>query len=1081
VNSPKAGSHHSIDQHWIAQHSRPVIFLILTLALLGAYLAFTIPVSVFPATNFPRVLIGVDNGVMPIDQMMVTVTRPIEEAVNSVPGLLTVRSITSRGSAEIDLFFRWDVDMFQTLQYVNAAISRVQPELPTTAKIEAHRMTFASFPIIGYSLTSDTMPQTRLWEMATYEMKPRLNRLDGVSTVIVQGGQEPEFHITPDPAKLLTAGVTVSDILEAVRRTNLVDSPGLLERNHQLYLGLVNGQVRTPEEIANAVVKNTPAGIPVRIGDIATVAPGVRPVYTIVTANGKPAVLININRQPDGNTVQVAQEVHDEINRIRRTLPPGIQIAPFYDQSIIVNESIRSVRDAILLGLIFASIILVVFLRDWGTSLVAGLVIPVTVMVTFIALKLMGETFDLMTLGGLAAAVGLVIDDAIVVVENIVLHRDAGQQRLEAIRRALKEITVPLVFSTITPVVVFIPLIAITGVTGVFFRALAVTMSVSLLTSLALALTWTPNLSQYFIRGRHDKEGSEAESELPQAPASPEPNAAEGPEENDNAMKLLAAEEKHLSGFFLRVVNFHERWLRRALERPRLLILFSAVLIVLSYVCYRFSGSDLLPEMDEGGFTLDYIMPAGSSLAETNRVVGHVEQMLREVPEVESTSRRTGLQLGLAAVTEANTGDILVKLRAKRDRDIEEIMAEVRARVNREEPALDVEFVQVLQDMIDDLTSAPEPIQIKLFAQDPKLLAEWAEKIGDAIGLDEKTKEPKIKGIVDVLNGIDNTVSGPAVTFQVDPSVAARAGFTAEEVALDASAILEGEPAAAPVVANDRAYTLRVRFPAANRASLEAMRDTLLVSSSGHTATLGALAAVVENPGQNEIRRENLQRNVAVTARLEGIDLGSAMAAVQRTINGMHVPSSIRVEYGGRYEEQQKSFHDLVIVLILAVLLLFIVLLFEFGTFAAPIAILSSALLSTSGVFIALLITRTTFNISSFMGMIMVIGIVAKNGILLLDADQKMRALGLPAENAMLQAGRRRLRPIVMTALATVAGMLPLAFAIGAGSQMLQPLAIAVIGGVLISMVLSLIITPAVHFYLSGKDEAPRLQSSAAV
>jgi len=1048
VNSFEAG--HS-GQHWIARHSRPVIFLILTLALMGAYLAFTIPVSVFPATNFPRVLIGVDNGVMPIDQMLVTVTRPIEEAVNSVPGLLSVRSITSRGSAEVDLYFRWDVDMFQTLQYVNAAISRVQPELPPTAKIEAHRLTFAAFPVIGYSLTSDSMPQTKLWELATYEMKPRLNRLDGVSTVIVQGGQEPEFQIMPDPAKLLTASVTVNDILETVRRTNLIDSPGLIEQNHQLYLGLVNGQVRTPEEIANAVIKTTPAGILVRIGDIATVTPSVKPVYTVVTANGKPAVLLNINRQPDGNTMQVAGEVHNEIENIRKTLPPGIRIEPFYDQSIIVGDSIKSVRDAILLGLILASIILVVFLQDWGTSLVAGLVIPVTVMVTFIALKLMGQTFDLMTLGGLAAAVGLVIDDAIVVVENIVLHRDLGQTRLEAIRSALREITIPLIGSTITPVVVFIPLIVITGVTGVFFRALAVTMTVSLLTSLALALTWTPTLSQYLIRGKR----AATTGNLPFR------NAART--EEVDAGELLAAEERHLGGFFLRIVNFHERWLRRALERPRLLALFTAVLILVSYICYTLCGSDLLPEMDEGGFTVDYIMPPGSSLAETNRVVTHVEQMLHDMPEVESTSRRTGLQLGLAAVTEANTGDILVKLKAKRDRDIEEIMADVRAQIKREEPALDIDLIQVLQDMIGDLTSAPQPIEIKLFSQDARQLEEWAPKVADAIS--------KVPGVVDLLNGIDNTMSGPAVTFQVDPSVAARAGFTAEEVALDASAILEGEPAATPVVLNDRALTVRVRFPPANRASLAAMRDTLLVSSTGRTATLGALATVVENPGQTEIRRENLQRDVAVTARLEGRSLGSGMADVQKTVAGLHIPSSIRVEYGGTYQEQQRSFHDLVTVLILAVLLLFIVLLFEFGSFAAPVAILSSALLSTSGVFIALLVTGTTFNISSFMGMIMVIGIVAKNGILLLDADQKMRALGKGAEEAMLLAARRRLRPIVMTALATIAGMLPLAFAIGAGSQMLQPLAIAVIGGVLISMVLSLLITPAVHFYLSRQAE----------
>jgi multidrug efflux pump subunit AcrB len=370
-----------------------------------------------------------------------------------------------------------------------------------------------------------------------------------------------------------------------------------------------------------------------------------------------------------------------------------------------------------------------------------------------------------------------------------------------------------------------------------------------------------------------------------------------------------------------------------------------------------------------------------------------------------------------------------------------------------------VEFIQQLQDMIGDLTSAPEPIQIKLFSPDAKVLEESAPKVADAI--------QKIHGVVDVLNGIDNTISGPAVMFQVDPMIAARAGFTAEEVATDAAAILEGEPAPTPVVANERAYTLRVRFPAQNRASLEAMRDTLLTSSTGKTATLGSLATVTELPGQTEIRRENLQRDVAVTARLEGTDLGSAMAEVQKRVADLHLPSSIRVEYGGTYQEQQKSFHDLVMVFVLAILLVFIVLLFEFGTFAAPLAILASALLSTSGVFIALLITRTTFNISSFMGMIMVVGIVAKNGILLLDADQKFRRLGMSAEDAMLQSSRRRLRPIVMTALATVAGMLPLAFAIGAGSQMLQPLAIAVIGGILISMVLSLIITPAVHFYLS--------------
>jgi CzcA family heavy metal efflux pump len=1051
MKNNSAASNSGKFRYWFESHARSVIFMIITLALVGCYLAFTITVDVFPATNFPRVLIGVDNGVMPIDQMMVTITRPLEEAVNSVPGLQTVRSVTSRGSAEIDLFFDWNVDMFQTLQYVNAAVSRVQSELPATAKIRADRLTFASFPIMGYSFTADNLDQTKLWEMVTYEIKPRLNRLDGVSTVVIQGGQEPEFHIIPDPSKLLVAAVTVTDILEAIRRTNMIDSPGLLEENHQLILGLISAQVRTPEQIADVVIKSTQAGVPVRIGDIATVKTAVKPVYTVVTANGKPSLLININRQPDSNTVKVANEVHAEIDRIRQTLPKGIQIEPFYDQSLIVNQSISSVRDAILLGLILASIILVVFLRDWGTSIVAGLVIPVTVTVTFIALKMLGESFNLMTLGGLAAAVGLVIDDAIVVVENIVLHRDAGQGRLEAIQSALAEITKPLIGSTITPVVVFLPLISIAGVTGTFFRALAVTMSVSLFTSLILALTWTPTLSQFFIRKKQGTQESAA--------------ATEG-EHNEDINRLLAAEEASLGRFFLKVVTFHEKWLRRALQHPKTLALLSLVLVAVSYGCYRFLGSDLLPEMDEGAFVLDYIMPAGSSLAETNRVISHVEQMLRETPEVESTSRRTGMQLGLAAVTEANTGDISVKLKDKRSRGVDEVMEDLRSKIKAEEPALDVEFVQKLQDMIGDLTSAPEPVQIKLFAQDPALLADWAPKVGDSIG--------KIKGVVDVLNGIDNSISGPAVTFQIHPSIAARAGFTAEEVALNAAAIVEGEPAPSPIVSNDRAYTLRVRFPDRSRASVDALRNTMLTSSTGHTATLGSMADVVAVPGQTEIRRENLQRQVAVTARLEGIDLGTGISEIQKEIAKLHLPAAIRVEYGGTYQEQQKSFRDLVFVMVLAVVLVFCVLLFEFGTFAAPIAILASALLSTSGVFIALLITRTTFNISSFMGMIMVIGIVAKNGILLLDADQKFRDLGFGAEEAILQASRRRLRPIVMTALATLAGMLPLSFALGAGSQMLQPLAIAVIGGVVISMVLSLIITPAVHFFV-GRARSSRV------
>ena len=1014
--------------HWTARFGKSIIFVIVALVAVGIYLALAIPVAVFPETDFPRIVVGVDNGVMPIDQMLVTITRPVEEELNSVQGLDHLWSVTSRGTAEIDLFFDWHVDMYRTLELVNAALARVQSSLPATAKITSNRLTFAAFPIMGYSMTSSTISPGALWELANYELKPRLNRQPGVSTVVVQGGRIPEYQVQPDPARLIETSTTVPNILDAIARTNMIDSPGLIEQQHQLILSLVSGQVRTPPEIANIVVKTTPANVPVRIGDVAAVTPSVMPVYTVVTANTKPAVLLNINRQPTGNTVIVADAVRREIANVQRELPKGIELRPFYDQSELVRASIGSVRDAILLGLVLASLIMVLFLRDWGTSLVAGMVIPATIAITCLALKALGQTFNLMTLGGLAAAVGLVIDDAIVVVENIVMHRDSGQSRAEAIRNALSEVRVPLVGSTLTPIVVFLPLVSITGVNGVFFRALAITVATALLTSLALALTWTPTLGHYFLRKR----------------------PAMGPEQRHDVPPAL--------------LRFYERTLHLALRRRWAMALFALALIGLAWFCYSATGTDLLPPMDEGGFIVDYIMPAGSSLAETNRVITHVENILRATPEVENTSRRTGLQLGLAQVTEANTGDISVKLRSGRRRGSEEVIAEVRDKIRKAEPVLDVEIVQLLQDMIGDLTSAPEPVVIKLFAEDAALLNQWSPAVGDAIR--------KIPGVVDVLNGTENTISGPARVFTVDPAAAARAGFTPQEIEVDTSAILQGEPAAAPVVVNDRSYTIRVRFPRDENQTIEAIQNTLLVSGTGRTASLGTLTRMTEIPGQNEIRRENLQRNVQVTARFEGMSLGAGMPKIREAVADLHLPPAIRVQYGGLFEEQQRSFKDFAFVLALAIVLVFVVLLFEFRDFSAPVAVLCSALLSTCGVFFALVVTGMTFNLSSFMGLIMVIGIVAKNGILLLDADQRFRSEGARADQAMIQAGQRRLRPILMTALATVAGMLPLAFGIGAGSQMLQPLAVAVIGGVLASMVLSLVVTPAVRFYMAagGKE-----------
>lgn len=1019
---------------WLANATHTIFFFAAVLTIAGIYLGFKVPIAVFPSTNFPRVVIGVDNGVTPIQQMQVTITRPVEEAVTSVPGLVSVNSITSRGSAEIDLFFDWNADMYRSLQLVNAALAQVQQELPATAHITTHRLTFASFPILGYSLTSGTVSQKRLWEIATYDLKPPLNRVPGVSTVVVQGGQKPEFQVTPDMALMQNAGVTITDLVNAIQAANIIDSPGLYEANHQLVLGLVGSQVQDLGQLGQLVVKITPNGAPVRVADVATVENSVEPVYTTVTADGKPAVLLNIARQPDSNTVSVADGVSNEIGYLKSKLPPGVELQPFYDQSELVRDSIKSVRDAIVIGLILACGVLFLFLRDWSSSLIAGLVIPVTVAVTVLVLWLIGQSFNLMTLGGLAAAIGLVIDDAIVMVENIVLHRDSGESRVGAVRNALHELTKPLLGSTITPVVVFLPLISVTGVTGSFFRALALTMTAALLTSLALALTWTPGLSLMLLKER---------GEL----------AVRG-----------HVHGEHSAGRTLQgVLRFHRRVLEWSLAKPLWMGAICVLLVIGTWAGYQGLSTNLLPLMDEGGFILDYVMPPGSSLKETNRVLEHVERILKSIPEVQNTSRRTGLQLGLAAVTEANSGDFTVKLKTKRSRSVWDVMDEARGKIKAAEPELDVDLTQILQDNINDLSNAPQPIQIQIFSHDQAQLLQLAPQVAGALS--------NVPGVVDIDNGVDSTTSGPATNFQIDPLVAARLGFTTTEVAEDATSILDGLPIGDPAIVDGRPYTIRVRLGPEHRSSLDAIRNTIFNSASGHTASLASLGSVVQLPPQTEILQQNLQQMILITANLDSSNLGGTMVKVQQAVAGLHLPSNVRVAYAGTYKVQQQSFHDLLQVLMLALALIFGVLLTEFRNFPAPVAILASSILSISGVIFALLITGTAFNVASFMGLIMVIGIVAKNGILLLDADEKYRSEGASAKDAMLHAAQRRLRPIVMTALAAVCGMLPLAFAIGAGSQMLKPLAIAVIGGLCISMVLSLVVTPVVYYLLTQRRE----------
>ena len=1019
----------------VSNQSRAILVMVALLCAAGLYASWQLPVAIFPQTDFPRVVIIVDNGEAPASQTLVSVTRPIEEAMNGIPGIARIKSKTARGSSEISLYFDWGVDIIQVLQLVQARLSQLSSSLPPTATIRnVERLTFAVFPVSGYSLTSDKRDQATLRDIASYIIRPQLARLPGVAIVGIAGGKTREFHVTIDPDRLVAHNVSTQSVVDAIRASNIVVSPGLIDENHQLELALVSGQAQKPDEL-NSIVVATVNNAPVTVADVATVGIGVEPEYTMVTADGHPAALVNVNRQPDANTVAVVDAVRKTLASMRGQIPADVHVATYYDQSLLVRDSIRSVRDSILIGLLLSVVILYAFLRNWGTTFVAILVIPVTVLVTFLAMWLARLSFDLMTLGGVAAAIGLVIDDAIVVVENIYTHISVGESRREAVQVAVSEITVPIIGSTITPVVVFLPLTILTGVTGVFFRSLALTMSVALLTSLALALGFTPILAERFVKSKR------------------RPDVAG--EHQFTAAELEAESE---SGPILRAIISRYEWvLSQALDRRWIVVPIVAIVLAGSYFLYRSLGSEFLPEFDESAFVLDYFAPAGASLTETDRVLQHVEQMLRETPEVESYSRRTGLELGLF-VTEPNTGDFAVKLKPGHKRSTEEVISELREHIAKSEPTLEVEFVGIVPDVIGDLQGNPEPIEVKLFSEDVAALEAKADEV--------ETSIKKIPGVVDTNNGV--IVSGPAITFRVDPLRAAQFGMTADDIAKTAETAMSGDEASF-ILQHDRLIKVRVIYPANVRTSLDRVKALQVRSADGKLFRIDQIADVEYESGQTEINRENLRQTVAITGRLEGKDLGTAISDIRSQIaKEVKLPPGMTLEYGGLYQEQQSSFRELMISLGLAVLLVFITLLVEFRAFAHPIAIVTGAVLALSGVLLALFITGQTLNVVSLMGMIMIVGIVAKNGILMLDAVEDHLAAGDTLREALLRSGRRRFRPVLMTSLAAMLGMLPLALAFGAGAELLQPLAIAVIGGLTVALLLSLIVTPTIYAMLQG-------------
>jgi CzcA family heavy metal efflux pump len=999
------------------RHAISITFIAVALCLAGIFSALHTPSSVFPRTDFPRVVIMVNNGIMPANEMMATITRPIEEAMKSIPGVVSVRSSTTRGSAIINVLFNWGVDMQRSELYVLGQLSEIRNDLPATASTDVSRVAFSlSYPIIGISLTSSTRDQMDLWDTANYKIKPLFLQIPGVAKVEILGGHVPEYHVVVDPLKLQAAHLGLSDVSDALTKNNLVAAAGMIVENYHLYLTTVDGRVHSPEDIGNVVIA-VHGGHPLRVQDVAKVERGPEPAYTIVTAQGRQAVLFNIESQPDASVLQIAAALKAQLKQLRQELPPDMHLAFFYDQSQFVQDSVGSVWSAIIFGLILSVFILYFFLKNWGSVWTAIVTIPISVLITFVVMKLTNMSFNMMTLGGIAASIGLIIDNAIVVVEAMCHRLAAGRPRLQGIHEAMGEILTALIGSTLTPVVVFLPLAFLSGMAGVFFRALGLTMVVSLLVSLVLALTLTPSLAAWLIRSH--------------APAGEE------------------------GGFLLkRVLRIYEAAVRWALRHAWLTLLACGLVFVASIFIFRQLETGFLPDFDEGGFVMDYTAPPGTSLAETSRVLDEAEKSIRTNADVEGYSRRLGTQLG-PFITEPYVGDYLIKLKANRKHSTEEVIAQIRHDFNRRFPMLRWDFHGYLDDLIGDLQMAPDPIQIKLFSPDMSWLQNVAPRVEAQI--------QKIPGVVDTFDGLTET--GPSINLRVRPADAERFGLTAQGIADAVNTALLGQ-VSSYVLQGDRTVNIRVMADPKSVDTISELRNLPIRTADGTVMRVEQVADVNVAPNEFELNREDLRQNDIVPARLEGVDLGTAMREVQGKLSQDKWLPPGTVEYGGLYQLQQESFRNLLAVLLAAVLLVFTVLLIEFRSFYEPVAIVFGSVLALFGTVVALWLTGVSLNIVSFLGAIIGVGIVAKNGILVLDYFQQLQAQGVELVEALVRAGHRRLRPVLMTSLAAALGMLPLAYGVGTGAQMLQPLGIAVIGALFISVLLSLIATPVVYYLL---------------
>ena len=1010
---------------WLESHRRSLLFLLAVAALVGGTLAFSLPSSLFPNVDFPRVVVALDAGDRPAEQTEAMLTRPVEQAIRKVPGVSGVRSTTSRGSAEISVSFAWGTDMASATLQVNAATAQIVPELPAGTKVETRRMDPTVFPIVAYSLTSRTLSPAALRSVADYQIAPVLAGITGVSRAEPAGGAVDEFHAVVDPARLQALGLTIDDVSKALAAANVVSAAGKIEDRYKLLLVLSDASLQTADDIGQTVVARGGTGV-VRLRDVATIAHAPAPEWIRVTADGLDAVLISIYQQPGSNSVQIAADVRAALAGLKSQLPPGITIASWYDQSDLVLASATSVRDAILIGALLAAGVLLVFLRSLRVTLIAVVVVPTVLATTVLLLSLLGMGFNVMTLGGMAAAVGLIIDDAIVMTEHIVRRlreRRAAATPDETVRQAAAEFLRPLAGSSAATLIIFAPLAFLTGVTGAFFKALSITMAGGLSISFLVTAIGVPLLADTLLgekEARHDEDGR------------------------------LARALRQSYGRAM-------AWL---LVRPAWALVGVLPLVLLGGVAFTQVGSGFMPSIDEGGFVLDYRSRPGTALSETDRLLRQVEAIIQQTPDVRTFSRRTGTGLG-GGLSEANTGDFFIRLKASGRRPVDEVMKEIRTKVESQVPGLSVEMAQLMEDLIGDLTAVPQPVEIKLFSDNPARLATLADDIAGRLA--------KVPGVVDVRNGINP--AGDALVIRVDRSRAAPEGVDPATVAQSVTDELTGVVATQMLV-GVKTIGVRVMAPAATRSNAAALATLPIRASDGHVLPLGRVATIETVTGQPEIGKEDLKRMIAVTARIEGRDLGSVMADVKQAMGQPGVvPAGVRVAYGGLYAQQQAAFSGLMKVFASAAALVFLLLLFIYERFSVAIAIVATSLLSVSAVFIGLWLTGIELNITAMMGMTMVIGIVTEVGIFYFSEQQEV-AEGRSLHDSLVLAGQNRMRPIAMTTIAAILTLLPLAFAIGQGSEMQQPLAVAIISGLVVQLPLVLLAMPALHVLL--RRERPR-------